>query len=66
ENLAVLTALVRYPVESGGLPALIVAAKRAKLACVTGFNLLMLGVLAYAAVRWTAARFGQAERDRDQ
>lgn len=66
ENLAVLTALVRYPVESGALPALIVAAKRAKLACVTGFNLLMLGLLAYAAVRYTAARFRRAEPGPDQ
>lgn len=51
ENLAVLIALGLYPVEVGGLPALVVGAKCLKLGAVAISNLAMFGLLAVAAAR---------------
>ena len=56
ENLAVLLALGLYPVEVGGLPELVVGAKWMKLGVVAISNMVMFGLLVFAAAHYVRQR----------
>lgn len=56
ENIAAITAIWRYPGDVSIVAALLVAAKRAKLACVVATQLAVALLLIWSAVKYAAGR----------